>query len=669
MTKRMFCLILGLALLVLEMAPAALAAPINPLVQADQTTPVGQKDNSVKVEFLGVTRPLREMVPNLSVSLPGTLKEVDNLPRPQVHSGGSQSVPAIDTALQTEYPKAPDALSIVQNFAGTGRVEPVLPPDPSMDVGPNHVISLVNLHYKIFDKSGTSLAGPYATNTLWSSGQCGTQNDGDGVVLYDQLADRWLIGQFAVTNGSTSGFYYCLAVSQTADPTGTWYQYAFNFGTATFIDYPKLGIWPDGYYFSANTFNAAGSQWTGTEACAFQRSVMLTGATPLVQCWANGTTPPTDYYSLLPADLDGYNLPASGEPEHFAENYSTTRYDILDMHIDWTTPTNSTFTLVKSLTVSSFNYLCLGNAACIPEPFPGRPLDALGDRLMYRLPYRAFNGFSSMVLNNTVQVGTGPNRAGIRWYEFRNSVTPYSAANWTVYQQSTYDPGNALSRWMGSIAMNKFGDIALGYSTSNSSHYPSISFTGRLGTDALNSMTLGETLIQAGASSQTAGNRWGDYTQMVVDPFDDCTFWYTNEYLTSGQTVWNATKIAAFRLNTTTCNGSPTAVLIESYQVEPFTGTVLIQWQTASEINLVGFKLYRTLEPDGGMQAITQGLLPAKNPGQLLGASYQYVDTNVSAGKTYSYTLQVFTTDGLSENYNIGTVVMGWVNFLPFMEH
>lgn len=405
MMKRMLHLILGLDLLALAMAQGALAASVNPLVQADQSTAVGQKDNSVKAEFLGVTRPLREMAPDLSVTMTGAPQEVRNFPRPWVQSGDSQRAPAIDTALQTEYPQAPNAMSIVQNVAGTSRVEPVYPPDPSLDVGPNHVISLVNLHYQIFDKSGTSLAGPFATNTLWSSGQCGTQNNGDGVVLYDQLADRWLIGQFAVTNGGTYGFYYCLAVSQTADPTGTWYQYTFGFGTSTFIDYPKLGVWPDGYYFSANTYNAAGTAWTGTEACAFQRSAMLTGAVPVVQCWANGTTSPTNYFSLLPSDLDGSALPASGEPEHFAENYSTTRYDILDMHIDWTTPANSTFALVKSLTVSRFTYLCSLTQNCIPQSGTSQTLDALGDRLMFRLPYRAFNGYSSMLLNNTVRVG------------------------------------------------------------------------------------------------------------------------------------------------------------------------------------------------------------------------------------------------------------------------
>jgi hypothetical protein len=299
-------------------------------------------------------------------------------------------------------------------------------------------------------------------------------------------------------------------------------------------------------------------------------------------------------------------------------------------------------------------------------------LDALGDRLMFRLPYRAFNGYSSLVVNNTVQVGTSPNRAAIRWYEFRNSVTPYSPANWTIYQESTYDPNGGLSRWMASIAMNKFGDIALGYSTSSGSSYPSISFTGRLGTDAINSMTLGETLIQAGAASQTAAPtpyRWGDYTQMVVDPYDDCTFWYTNEYLTIGQTYWNATKIAAFRLNTTTCTGSPTAVLITYHQVKPVLGSVVVQWQTASEIDLVGFKLYRTLKPDGEMQLIHDGLIPAKNPGQLIGASYQYVDNEVSSGSTYMYTLQVFLVDGKSENYNFGTVLIGWMDFLPLLGH
>ncbi len=664
MMTRKICLILGFSMLLSTIAPVAQARPVNPPAQLKQPVAVGQRDNSITAQFLGVTPPLRDMAPDVVAPSTGVPIEIANLPRPQLPANTSQGLPASDTALQTEY-FTPSTVSVLQNFAGTARVENVYPPDPSMDVGPNHVISLVNLHFQIFNKSGTSLLGPFLTNSLWTTAgtQCNIQNDGDGVVLYDQLADRWLIGQFAVTNGASAGYYYCLAISQTSDPTGAWYQYAIVF--PQFPDYPKIGIWPDGYYFSANNYNNGG-KWQGTEACAFERSAMLTGAAFTPQCWTNGTS---SYFSLLPADLDGTTLPASGEPEHFAWNSSTSSYQILDMHIDWTNQANSTFTSAKTLTVTSFNQLCAGTQSCIPQPGTTDTLDGIGDRIMFRLPYRAFAGYSSMVLNNTAQVGTSPNRAGIRWYEFRNSGTPYSPANWTVYQQSTYDPGGSLSRWMGSIAMNVYGDIALGYSTSSGSSFPSISFTGRLHSDALNSMTLGETQIQAGAASQTAGTtpyRWGDYTQMAVDPVDDCTFWYTNEYLTSGATYWDATRIASFQLDPAAC--TPTAVVIEDLRVKPSMGAVVLDWQTATEINLLGFKLYRALEPDGDMQAIQEGLLPAQNPGQMVGASYEYVDSNINQGDTYAYKLRVFTTDGMFQDFDIGTVMVGWELAIPFIE-
>jgi hypothetical protein len=213
--------------------------------------------------------------------------------------------------------------------------------------------------------------------------------------------------------------------------------------------------------------------------------------------------------------------------------------------------------------------------------------------------------------------------------------------------------------------MNKFGEIALGYSTSGPSAYPGISFTGRLEADPLSTMTLGETQIQAGAASQTIGNRWGDYTQMVVDPLDDCTFWYTNEYLTSGQVYWSMTRTAAFRLNTTTCTGFGTSVVLTDLSVTSRMGTAVVNWTSVNELNLLGFKLYRAQVPGGLPQEIAS--LAAKYKGQIQGTTYEYVDTQVSPSETYSYTLDALTNSGTSEHFVIGTVTIDWVDFLPLV--
>lgn len=412
------------------------------------------------------------------------------------------------------------------------------PPDTNGAVGATQYVQWVNTAFAVYNKpTGALVAGfPKAGNALWSGfgGVCETSNDGDPIVQYDKLANRWVMTQFAV---SSTPYTQCIAVSTTSDATGTYNRYAFQYGTG-FNDYPKLGVWPDGYYISYNIFTN-GQTFAGSKACAFDRTAMLAGTAATQQCFQLSTS----FGGLLPSDLDGTTAPPADSPNFFM-NFGANSLNLWKFHVDFANSANSTFTGPTSIAVATFSAACSGGGTCIPQPGTSNKLDSLADRLMYRLAYRNFVDHEALVVNHTVKV-SGTKRAevdGVRWYEIRNpNGTP------SVFQQGTFSP-DSTSRWMGSIAMDKFGNIALGYSASSSSVYPSIRFTGRVPTDALGTMQA-ESSILAGTASQTGTlHRWGDYSSMSVDPIDDCTFWFTTEYIkTSGSFNWN-TRIASFKM-------------------------------------------------------------------------------------------------------------------------
>ncbi len=446
----------------------------------------------------------------------------------------------VDPVLQGDL-VGPAAPAAIHNFEGVPNLDGVYPPDTNGDVGPNHYVQMVNLHFQIWDKNGNSLYGPAANNTLWSGfgGPCETRNDGDPIVLYDPIADRWIMSQFTAANP----YGECIAVSTTGDPTGSWYRYFFQFSTSVFYDYPKLGVWPDGYYLSANRFSTVA--FLGASAIALDRAKMLNGQPATYQEFKTGTT----YGTLLPADLDGATLPLAGAPETFAE-IGTSALHLWKFHVDWANPANSTFTGPTTLSVAAYNQLCPSTRSCIPQPGTSVGLDGIGDRLMHRLAYRNFGDHESLVVTHSVNAASSGTRAGVRWYEIRNpSTTP------SLYQQGTFAP-DTTHRWMGSIAMDRSGNMAFGYSVSSSSVYPGIRYTGRLAGDPLGQMTQGETTLIAGSGSQTGtGSRWGDYAMMAVDPLDDCTFWFTTEYIpTTGTAPWR-TRIGSFKFPS--CGGTP----------------------------------------------------------------------------------------------------------------
>lgn len=465
-----------------------------------------------------------------------------------------------------------------------------VPPDTQGDVGPNHYIQVVNAQFQIFDKEGNPLLlddfdnpAPRNINSLWSNSNqqnCRDNNAGDPIVLYDHLADRWLLSQFAVPTGfSRPPTFQCIAISRGPDPVNDgWflYEFPFDFGH----DYPKLGVWPDGYYMSSQQGFPNG----GLNAVVFDRANMLDGNAATFQLRQIAGPAIT----FLPSDLDG-PPPPTDTPNYFARQVDSgylggvrgnDRVEIWEFSVDWINDNNTTFTLTRSLETATFDErLCVAPPPgvsdndhllfqiCIPQPDTAQLLEALTVWPMFRLQYRSFLAFDTLVFNHTVNTGDGV--AGIRWYELHTDFP--GSGTWEIFQQGTFAPESDLQsqpehRWMGSIAMDRFGNLALGYSVSSENliangddvdGYPSVRYAGRLVDDPLGLLPHGEiTVVQGtgfqdestvGRNGPTRPARWGDYSSMSVDPVDDCTFWYTQEYLPlDGR--WR-TRVAAFRFS------------------------------------------------------------------------------------------------------------------------
>ncbi len=418
---------------------------------------------------------------------------------------------------------------------GLGTFSPnVAPPDTTGDVGATQYVQWVNLSFAVFNKSTGALTfGPALGRTLWQGfgGPCETLNSGDPVVMYDQFSARWVMTQFAI-NQAANQFFQCVAVSTTNSATGTWRRFAYSF--TGFNDYPKGGVWRDAYYLSFNMFNAAGTAFTGARVCALDRLRMVTatGTPGPIQCFQLSSS----FGGLLPADNDGATLAPTGTPGFFL-NFGSSSLRLWRFAVNWTTPASSTLTGPTTIPVAAFSTAC-GGGTCIPQGGTTQRLDSLADRLMYRLAYRNFGTHQSLVVNHSVTTASAA--SGVRWYEVRNpGGTP------TVFQQGTFSP-DATSRWMGSIAQDKQGNMLLGYSASSSTLRPGIRYTGRLVSGAAGSMQTENTLL-TGAGSQTGGlSRWGDYSTLSVDPADDCTFYFTTEYLTlSGSFNWSTRIMSA----------------------------------------------------------------------------------------------------------------------------
>ncbi|HET9838128.1 MAG TPA: hypothetical protein VFR84_07830 [Candidatus Angelobacter sp.] len=409
------------------------------------------------------------------------------------------------------------------------------PPDTNGTAGATQFVQWVNESFEVFSKTGTPLKGPVAGNTVFAAlgnHPCALNNDGDPIAQYDKANNRWILTQFSVTNGSVEGFWQCVAVSTTNDATGTFNVYAFQ--QPNFNDYPKLGVWPTGYFV---TFNMFTNVFQGPRICALDGAAMRAGAATATQiCFQL----PNTFGSILPSDVDGTMAPP-GDP--YFVSFGSAILNVWRANVNFTAGTG-TLTGPITTSISAFSEACSGGS-CIPQPSTSQKLDSLGDRLMYRFAYRNFgNGKESLLVNHSVKVSR-KQPAGVRWYELSPNA---STGGLSLVQSGTFAPADGASRWMGSIAQDKFGNIAVGYSVSSGSVFPSIRVATRAPADPPG--TLGsETNLFLGSGSQLRNlNRWGDYSSMALDPVDDCTFWYTTEYLAENGTFNWHTRIATFKL-------------------------------------------------------------------------------------------------------------------------
>ena len=525
-------------------APASEATPTAPVVikgalQSELVTP------SV---FSGDIRGL----PTLRIWKQGdAVREIPRIQHPRTPAAGRREAPAestIDPLLDIQQITAPGAdnrafSSLLVDIPGISYTS-VVPPDPVGEAGPNHYIQMVNAGagavFNVYDKSGGLIAGPSVLSTLWTAGGACASGNGDPIVLYDNLAQRWLMSEFAST-----GNHLCVYISQTSDPiAGGWYLYDFT--VPQFPDYPKYAVWPDAYYVSTNELDPA--------AYALDRNKMLNGLPATYQRFTAPGNLAFPFQTLTPSDHDGVTPPPAGAPNYFMRHRDDEAHnpgandptmdflEIWEFHVDFTNPANSSFTGPIPVDVSEFDSdLCgLSVLRCFRQPGTIRQLDPLREVVMWRLQYRNFGDHESLV-GNLVTDLDGTDHGGIRWFELRK----IGAAPWTLHQEGTYGP-DAASRWMGSAAMDKDGNIALGYSVSSIVVFPSLRYAGRLATDPPGTLPQGENVILNGNFSQTNTTRWGDYSSMNVDPADDCTFWYTGEYVATSTSQWG-TRIAAFR--------------------------------------------------------------------------------------------------------------------------
>lgn len=456
------------------------------------------------------------------------------------------------TALNTPSPTT--------SFEGTYNIDGYIPPDTVGAIGPSNYVQAVNVRVQVFNRfTGAAQTTANPISTLFSSigGLCASTDDGDPIVLYDQYADRWLIAQFANASSSTGPYYMSIAVSKTSDPTGAYYAYCFQTPGNVFPDYPKISVWPDGYYMSVNQFDLTANTYAGAGVYAFDRAKMLAGDPNAQYIYFNLNNTDPSIFGLLPSSVDG-PPPPIGTPNYFVYLRGTSLGDasndlrIFQFHADFANTNLATFTerADSPMAVASYSAFTAG----VPQSGTTTLLDTLADRLMFRLQYRNFGTNESLVVTHTATGGSG--QAAIRYYQLRRTLP---GGTFAINEQATYAP-DALHRWMGSAAMNYRGDLAVGYSVSSSSTYPSIRYAARLSTDPANGLYQGEATMITGTGSQTdSAARWGDYSALTLDPTDDCTFWYTQEYVaTTGARNWR-TRIGSFSLPG--CSASPRATI------------------------------------------------------------------------------------------------------------
>jgi len=491
--------------------------------------------------YYGLSRPLRD-IPAMTaeefhqMELKGLKRTLNKDLKNRIFPFAATALPrGADPAWQDFMGATAGSRAPIMNF--DGQTSPYYPPDCNGTAGPNHFMQTINTVYAIYDKSGNLVAGPTDMNLLFGNVPGANRNDGDPIILYDDQADRWLATEFSIPFSGTN--YMLMAVSTTNDPTGTWHQYSF--AVATMPDYPKFSVWQDGYYMGDNNPS-------GNDIYVFERAQMLTGGTAQAVGFNNAWRPTSidGFMCVPPIDNDGAFAPAGTPGLYIAFNDDALgggldQLWLYELTVDWTTPANSAFVRTQQLDVQPFNSNFGNNWNNIEQKGTSQRVDGIPQVIMNVPQYRNFGSYQTIVCCHTVNVD-GIRHAGIRWYELRKST-----GNWEVRQQGTYAP-DIHSRWMGSIMLNGYNEIGLGYSVSSTTMFPSIFFCGQSAgafANATGILDITEDTIWVGANSQTAANRWGDYSQVSLDPTDDKTFWFTTQYVGSGGS--RKTRIASFR--------------------------------------------------------------------------------------------------------------------------
>lgn len=576
------------------------------LLGADKVEKKNAGKYSLKTYFpstnVRISAPLRDHLVRPTAGAPGVIKEGPDKP-PRITKAAGAQTPRDPAVKSTVHP--PNMPDPIVDFEGQLQTCSCYPPDTNAAVGPDNVIQIVNLQTEIYDKTGASVSGPFNSNSFWVGfgGPCETTNDGDPIVKYDQLAKRWIVTQFALEQTPR---LQCFAVSTSSDPLGTYYQSSYSFGPI-FNDYPKMSIMPDAYYVTIRQFDAA----TGSAVVAFDRPAMIAGTPATAIFFDINTIFGSD--TFLAADMQGDTPPNPGTAESII-GLANPLYDgspASGLHFVQMTPnfTDPPSTVITSFTIPVADFVPVDHNVPQPGAFPA--LETLPFP-MYTPNYRNFGDHDALVFTHDVNTTDG--RVGRRWYEIRS---PLSNAP-VIFQQGTFAPDDGLNRWMGSAALDFSGNIAMGYSVASASKPSSIWYTGRLPGDPLGEMSQGENVIIDGGGSQDGGAaRWGDYSSMVTDPVDQCTFWYTTEYIqTTGLATWQ-TRIGSFKFPS--CSIGPTGTIHGNVNdgSNPIAGVKVTAGTSSTVTNASGDYTF-TLPVAGSpydMTASKYGYLPGSAPG------------------------------------------------------
>ncbi|MEP7015096.1 MAG: hypothetical protein ABI925_06630 [Verrucomicrobiota bacterium] len=523
------------------------------------------------------TKPLRELIgagTSVDLSLAGEGEEINPLNSGEQRKPSRTAPQQRDGALQSARPgEAKPKTNIpapILTFEGVG-VQSSAPPDTNGAVGPNDYVETVNTLVRIYDKAGVPRGPAFKMSVLFASlgGVAAANDNGDPIVLYDRMANRWLISQFAFASQTSPPYHQAIAISKTGDPTGAYWVYDFITPGAEFPDYPKFGVWPDGYYYTDRQFTNGGA-YNGFGCFAFDRSKMLVGDPSATYVYFNaGPNLSQASSGMIPSDYSGLTPPPVGAPNVFSVFTDDAFGDpsdavrLFNFHADFSGGSTFTERPESPLLVAAFDSRNPSGRADIEQPNPAAAadnLDSIGDRLMFRMQYFNRGGTETLTTCHTVNAGVPPGPgifptaaqyiAATRYYILQKTSPggPYSMQDQGTFAGSPVPDGN--ERWMGSTAVDNAGNMAVGYSISSLSVFPSLAYAGRLLGDPAGMLSQGEATMFAGTGVQIGtGNRWGDYSSMCLDPSDDATFWYANEYYNTSPVAGFAwkTKIGAFK--------------------------------------------------------------------------------------------------------------------------